>query len=100
MTHDELVEKVARAIHASRDGLIGGASYAKYRSDRRIGEAYRRDAVAAIAVIHEVMDDARPEMVNAGAKALLGVCETRFAGVVADDVIEAALAASPLGKEG
>ena len=38
------IEAAARAIFADREGKW---DYAKYRSDPRIAEAYRKDAIAA-----------------------------------------------------
>ena len=48
MTRDELIEKMARDIHASRDGV---RDYAKYRGDHRIAKAYRGDATAALSTL-------------------------------------------------
>lgn len=63
LTYAEALEQVARAIHASRDGAH---DYRKYKSDPRIAEAYRKDAVAAICTIASILAEPTEAMTLAG----------------------------------
>ena len=79
MTDDDLIESIREA-----------AGYALHReAARRVLDVVRPTGWRV------VPEKPSREMIDAGAKLLFGVCSTRFAGTVADDVIEAAIAAAP-----
>lgn len=63
MTHDELVEKVARSIYESRNG-VGATPWTILTKARK--EPYQGDARAALSVVYEAIREPTPVMISAG----------------------------------
>lgn len=81
MTHDELVERVARAIYEHRNGA-GCKPWSRQPQSHR--EPYLADARAAIAAVYEALKEPTEAMVAAG-----------IIQIFVEDAYTAMLAASP-----
>lgn len=92
MTHEQLVERVARVLRARYHG----------RDDWQICEertktVFRKDAAAALAAVYDAIKEPTPEM--KGARKWGAVFPGEMSGNVNAEVWSAMLAASPLNPE-
>lgn len=96
MTHDELVERVARAIYERRNGA-GCKPWSMQPQSHK--EPYRDDARIAIAAVYEALKEPTDEMCAAGyaAPQAYGMADNReeLARMRTQPAYTAMLAASP-----
>jgi len=109
MTHEELVEKVARAIwdvcgfvHGSEDRMFEPLAYGEEGEYAPVQAECQRAARAALSVIYEAMREPADEMLEVHATPVLRIGQPTVQPVKdwRRGIYVAMLAASPLNPEG